>query len=353
MFTMELPSERDARTNLQKCRDKETERQKRIFNDKLRTIGIDKDALDSQMKEKKKREAAAKEEQHSYDADMLRDSKAACLFHSREVKLRRAMQKAAADHRHERQQLCCQCEFDLEDPACCGETDFPGLVGEDLDSKSRQQRQKEQLRQWLLQQQSERAAERQQQKLEAQRYDQGSAEMHNKALQLQDIEMEKRKAATIATKEYNLALIEEKLCQQAERNDESNQTATVNHQLTGVGAETELTAGMLGVPGPSTHRKAPPESLQQIIQFHKYQIEEKKKAELERKRDEEQHDRIRLESSRAALLIERQQAKLNKQLRQQMDSTNVQMAETHEKPNIQRECLDDDSFFSKFNTCSR
>lgn len=36
--------------------------------------------------------------------------------------------------------------------------------------------------------------------------------------------------------------------------------------------------GMLGVPrlGPSSHRGAPPESPQKLIQFQKYQIEEKK-----------------------------------------------------------------------------
>lgn len=33
---------------------------------------------------------------------------------------------------------------------------------------------------------------------------------------------------------------------------------------------------MLGVPGSSSDRRAPPESLQQIIQFQKYQVEEKR-----------------------------------------------------------------------------
>ncbi|XP_034391720.1 RIB43A-like with coiled-coils protein 2 isoform X3 [Cyclopterus lumpus] len=339
MLPADLPSDRVARLNLQSCRNREAERRGRIFNHKLRTIGVNKEALDMQVKEKEQREEAAREEQNAHDADVLRHSKAALLFHSREVKERRAMEKATVNHRHRYQQPRCQWEFDPEDPDRCGKPDLPGLVGEDPGSESRRQRQKEQLREWLVQQQSERAAERHQRKLEEQHDDQSSADMRNKALQLQGIEMEQRKAATIATKDYNLATIEEKRCQQGDR------TAPVNHPLTGGGAEPS--PGMEGVPGssrPSSDRSAPLESLQQISQFRKYQMEEKNRAELERKRDEEQHDRVRLDSSRTALLIERQQAKVNKQLRRQMDSTNVKMAETHKQQSV--------ALFSQLCTCT-
>lgn len=50
-----------------------------------------------------------------------------------------------------------------------GETEvsIPGLVGIDQEYAERQQRQKVQLREWLAQQQSEKAAEREQQKLDS------------------------------------------------------------------------------------------------------------------------------------------------------------------------------------------
>ncbi|XP_031725587.1 RIB43A-like with coiled-coils protein 2 [Anarrhichthys ocellatus] len=359
MFHDDLLSDRVAQMNLQRCRNRETERRERIFNDKVRTIGVDKEALNMQMKEREKQEEAAREEQNAHDAGILHNSKVACLLHSREVKERRAMEKAIVDYQRRDQR-----EFDPKAPDRCGKADpgdtqmtLPGLVGEDPDSESRRRRQKEQLREWLIQQQSERAAERHQRELEEQRYDQSREDMDNTALQLQSLEVERRKAAAMATKEYNLAKIEEKRCQRGDRNDEGNQTGTGNHlrgQLTGVGAEP--TSGMVGVPGscPSSDRRAPRESLQQIIQFQKYQIEEKKRADLEKKQDEEQHDRVRLDSARTALFMERQQAKLNKQLRRQVDSTNVKLAETHkqQKPDIKRGSIDD-SFFSKFNTCSR
>ncbi|XP_045892573.1 RIB43A-like with coiled-coils protein 2 [Micropterus dolomieu] len=363
MYNVELLSDRIARTSLQRRRNKEAERQERIFNDKVRTIGVDKEELDMQVKEKKEREAAEKDKQNAQDADVLHNSKVACLLHSRQVKEKHAMEKAIVSYRHQCQPPWSQREFDLNDPDRCRKTDLgdaqmmlPGLVGEDPDSKSRKQRQREQLREWLLQQQSEQAAERHQRKVEEQRYDQSRVEMDNKALQLQSLDTEKRKAAVIATKEYNLAKIETKRrhCQVEERNDEGNREDTMNHLLTGVDAEPTLS--VVGVPGlcPSSDMRAPPESQQQIIQFQKYQIEEKKKMELEKKQEEQQHNRIRLDSARTALLMERQQARLNKQLRRHLDSTNVKLAETHkqQKPDIERGCIDD-SFFSKFNTCSR
>lgn len=107
------------------------------------------------------------------DAEMLHNSKVACLLHSREVKEKRAMEKAVVDYRHQYQQPQCQSDYDLSDPHRCGNTDpgdaqmmLPGLLGEDPHSESRGRRQREQLREWLLQQQGEQAAERQRQTLE-------------------------------------------------------------------------------------------------------------------------------------------------------------------------------------------
>ncbi|XP_056243891.1 RIB43A-like with coiled-coils protein 2 [Seriola aureovittata] len=358
MLNVELLCDRTARASLQKRRDGETERQERIFNDKVRTIGVDKEALDMQVKERKKREEAEKEKQNACDADLRHNSKVACILHSREVKEKHAMEKAIVNYRHQYQQPWCQREYDLNDPDRCRKTDKddaqmmpPGLVGEDPESKNRVQRQREQLREWLIQQQSEQAAERHQQKLEEQHYDQSRVEMDNKALQLQSLEMNRRKAEAVATKEYNLAKTEEKRHQEQNRADKSNQP---EGQLKGV--DVKPTLGMVGAASlfPSRYRRDPPESLQQVIQFQKYQIEERKRIELEKKQEEMLHDHVRLASARTALLIERQQAKLNKQMRRHLDSTNIKLAETHKqlKPDIERGCIDD-NFFSKFNTCSR
>ncbi|KAK5867788.1 hypothetical protein PBY51_012250 [Eleginops maclovinus] len=335
MFNFDLASDRLANTSLQRRRNDETERRERIFNDKVRMFGVDKEALNSQMKEKEKQEEAAKVEQNARDAEMLHNNKVACLLHSREVKEKRAVAKTIVDYRLQYQQPLCQRDYDLSAPDRCGNTDpgdalmmLPGLLGEDPDSESRRQRQREQLREWLLQQQGERAAERQRRKMEEHRCEQSRAYMDKKALQLQGIEMQRRKAETVATKEYNLAKRRCSRCQ-----DEQPARA----------------AGRCCTPAPpsawslpSSDRKAPLENLQQIIQFQKYQIEEKKRVELEKKRDEEQRDR---RGSRQDWTSSVDNA---------WDSANVMLAQTHkqQEPDIERGSIDD-SFFSKFNTCSR
>ncbi|KAM4573442.1 RIB43A-like with coiled-coils protein 2 [Odontesthes bonariensis] len=358
MPNVELISDLIARASLEKRRSREAERKERIFNEKVRTMGVDKEAIDMQVKEKERLEEAKKEEQNAYDTDVLHRSKVACILHNRQMKEKHEIEKAIVTYRHQYQQPYSQQAFDLNDPDRSRKTDqadaqmmLPGLVGEDPESKSRLQRQREQLREWLIQQQTEQAAERHQQNLEEKRYDQSRVEMDNKAAELHSLEMERKKAGAIATKNYNLAKIEEKRHQEGERNDKDNHP---RGQLTGV--DTECALDMAVVPGlcPSSDRRAPPESLQQVIQFQKKQIEERKRVELEKKQEEELYDRIRMDSARRALLLERQQARLNKQLRRHMDSTNVQLAQTHKQrePDIERGHIDD-RFFSQFNTCSR
>ncbi|XP_041652536.1 RIB43A-like with coiled-coils protein 2 [Cheilinus undulatus] len=353
MSNFELLSDRMEKARLQRRRNDESERRERIFNHKVRTIGVDKDALDLQIKEKQRQEEAEKETQDTYDAEILHDSKMLSLLHNKQVKERQAMEKAIVDYRHEYQQP--QRGLDgrrTEDGGA--QMILPGLVGEDPDSKSRRQRQKDQLRGWLIQQQSERAAERRQQKMEEQCYDQSRAEMDSRALQLHSLEAERRKAETVATKDFNLAKIEEKEChRRSDLNEEG--ASSMNHQQEPLMDEDATnTPGMMGVSGPSSERGAPSESLQQLVQFQKLQIEEKKRMEQKKKLEEEQLDRVRLDSTRSALLIERQQARLNKELRRHLDSTNLHLAETHkqQKPDIKKGGIDD-SFFSQFNTCSR
>ncbi|XP_029378176.1 RIB43A-like with coiled-coils protein 2 [Echeneis naucrates] len=340
MLQFELLSDRMKRESLQKRRDREAERRERVFNDKTRSIGVDKEALDMQVKEKKKQQEAEREREQACDADLCHNSKVAFILHSREEKKQRALEKDIVNYRLRHQQEYEPNPPDQEEAQMMP----PGLVGLDLEMKNRQRRQKEQLRQWLLQQQSEQAAERQQETLKEQHYDQSRVEMDQKAQQLQRLEMERRKAEAIATKEYNLAITE--------------QNRGNRHQTQGQVTDTDVqpNLGRVGVPGlfPSSDRRTPPESLQQVMEFQKYQIVERKRIELEKKQEEKLDDNARIASARMALLIERQQAKLSKQLRQHLDSTNVQLAKAHkqQKADIERGCIDD-SFFSKFNTCSR
>ncbi|XP_074534534.1 RIB43A-like with coiled-coils protein 2 [Halichoeres trimaculatus] len=350
MFNPE--SDRNARASLERRRNNEAERRERIFNHKVRTIGVDLEALDLQIKEKKKQEEAAKEERSAYVHEMLHNNKVANILHRRQVEQKHAMEKAIVSYRQQYQSdpNPNRSQVDLGEAQMM----LPGLAGEDPGSESRRQRQKEQLRGWLLQQQSEQAQERRRQKLEEERDYQSRVEMANRALQLHSLDAERRRAAALATKEFNLAKVEEKESRQKMDLTEDSQVNTVNH-LHGqqTGEDPPPTQGTVEGSAFQTadDKRASVESLKQ---FQKHQIEEKKRIELQRKQEEERLERVRLDSARAALLMERQQARLDKQLRRHLDSTNVQLAQIHklQKPDVERGSIDE-SFFSQFNTCSR
>ncbi|KAF6731264.1 RIB43A-like with coiled-coils protein 2 [Oryzias melastigma] len=317
MQNIELTSERAARLILERRRDREAERRERVFNDKVRTDG---------------------------DADALHQSRAAGVLQIRRMKQKHELEEALHAFRSQNQQAWTRTEFDLNDPDRWRKMDpsdaqmiLPGLVGEDPTKSSRHQRQKEQLREWLVQQQAEQGDLQGSAGAGGWKYNQSREEILNTAGERLHLQKEQRKEAAIATKNYNLAMIEEKH-QLKEQNDP------------------DYVLESAAVPGfsPSADVRPPPKTVEQVIRFQKYQIQEKKRLELERKQEEERFDRVRLDSARAALLMERRQARISKQLRRQLDSTNVHLAQTHkqQKPDIERGQIDE-SFFSKFNTCSR
>ncbi|XP_036833908.1 RIB43A-like with coiled-coils protein 2 isoform X1 [Oncorhynchus mykiss] len=284
---------------------------------------------------------------------------------------------------------------------------LPGLVGEDPDSQGRLKKQQEQLREWSVQQQHELATARHQQRLEEQQYDQDRVDLDIQALQLQKIEEERRRSAALATKDFNLAKAAEnaeKQWKKWQQEEEDNRTDILN-QLQGelLSKSQEQGISVLGLP----HLRADSckgltnEQLQHVIDCHQQRIEEKSvhlphlsvclfclfwdvcveqskifsfdnltlleemgwiastmnADQAEQQKEALHHDRFCVTSARTALLLERRQARINKQLRRTLNSANAQLSEAHRE---QKKYLDnvytnipDDSYFSQFNTSSR
>lgn len=112
---------------------------------------------------------------------------------------------------------------------------------------------------------------------------------------------------------------EEKHRQELERHMNNNPTESLNSmegQLTGV----DTSQSIVGIPEDKRE-------VLELKEFQKQQIEEKRRQELSEKTQECYYDRVRVDSARAAILIERQQTKLNKQLRKHLDGTNLKLAE--------------------------
>lgn len=100
------------------------------------------------------------------DAEWQQNSRVAWLLDRKQAKDRQAMERATFAYWHQQQRLQSQAEQDA-DGGGQTEMSIPGLVGIDQEYEERQRRQKVQLREWLIQQQSEKAEERQKEKLES------------------------------------------------------------------------------------------------------------------------------------------------------------------------------------------
>uniref|UniRef100_A0A3B3Z910 Uncharacterized protein n=1 Tax=Periophthalmus magnuspinnatus TaxID=409849 RepID=A0A3B3Z910_9GOBI len=199
---------------------------------------------------------------------------------------------------------------------------IPGLTGEDPNSKDRQQRQREQLQHWLIQQQAERQGQRHKFLFSDKNYDRFMVEVNNMALELQNLEMENRKAKVIATKDFNLAMVSQ---------------LTIPHCYM-----------------EHCKKKQKNKLIYLLPTFKILLCLYLQRQKLSDESEERDHSRVRIDSARTATLIERQQAKLNKQMRKHLDSTNLMLAETRKqlKPDISKGAVTE-SFFSQFNTCSR
>ncbi|XP_051939315.1 RIB43A-like with coiled-coils protein 2 [Hippocampus zosterae] len=324
--------------SVERRRNNERERKERIFNDKLRTIGIDKEGLEKQLDDKKKWKDAEKLEQDTFEAQFLHDSKQAYLLHVKEEKEKQAMERTNFLEQYER---AIQERLNRDDSEEAVEHMMPpGMAGEDPGSESRVYRQKEQLREWLLQQQTEQAVEKERQRMEKLADDQFRVHIDNVALGLETAEMEKRKKNAVEMNEFNQAMAEERQRYERELKDDPR----------------EIRPSQVGVPGifHSYDRRPRPESSQQMKKFWNLQVEEKMMTKLEGIREKQQYARWCSNAARTAMILQRQQERQKKELRQELDHNNSTTAEydRRNRPDIKRGRIDE-SFFAKFNTCSR
>ncbi|KAA0724477.1 RIB43A-like with coiled-coils protein 2 [Triplophysa tibetana] len=367
MSHVEHLTDRVEALQLDRRKNIEQKRQERIFNDRVRTSGVDRVALDHQVKERREKEQREADERKDYANDLICDDRAACVLEQRQKKDERLLNEAIVQFRQQFQQASCSREFDLNDPELLKKQEgmkiLAELTGEDSSSKKRQKKQKEQLRGWCIQQQQEREQTKQQLQQELHQYDQSRLSLDNRALELEKMEKQFRRAATTATKDYNLSLaaeITQRRLQEHREEEENNRTDIVN-QLNG-DLLTENPAQSTSVLGPSRLRRdcykgMSPKELEQYTLGQQQQAEEKKRACKEQREKERKEYNLRMASARAALLLERQQERANKELRRALDNTNAQLAQAHsaQQKHIHKVYTNilDERYFSQFNSSNR
>ncbi|KAM7023089.1 RIB43A-like with coiled-coils protein 2 [Ammospiza nelsoni] len=361
---------------LERRRRRELLRRGRIFNARIRTIGIDKDALDAQVKERKIQEAAEKAEHERFAHHMKKNDKLMCLLEERQKNEIRDINRALTEFHKNFQGPETRREFDLNDPQAlkkdrparvsdddprCTVSGMQKFVGEDLNHDQRMKFQKEQIREWSLQQQKDLKNALADQKLADDLYDKFRIELDRKIMEEQRKEEESRRAVCTATKNFNKIQVAEL--------DHKNELEKAQKMKDDMYEITCLLRGdflsenpdqAIGPGGVLVDRwkGMNQEQLMAIREFQKEQVLEKQRArEQERRRDAE-WDRQRVQAARTQLLWERHQQRQDQVQRRDLDAVNAGLSQEQRAKNIylkeeEYSNIPTEEFYAQFNTTTR
>nr|XP_033809021.1 RIB43A-like with coiled-coils protein 2 isoform X2 [Geotrypetes seraphini] len=310
---------------------------------------------------------------------MLQNDKIACLLEDRQANDIRNLNKAIDEFRLRYQNPETRREFDLSDPDAlkkslparlndrdprCTVSGLQKLLGEDLSQEQRKKFQQEQLREWSLQQQSDLEKAQADQKFAEDLYYKNRTKLDERAMELQRMEKESRRAVCLATKDYNIAQVlelAEKKMLEKQQEDEDNKVE-ISNLLQGdfLSENPEQASSSFGPHRVITDRwkGMRQEQLMEITSIQQQQVLEKMRLKEEELQRDAQWNRERVQAARAMTLLERQQKRVNHELRKAQDHTNLELADAHKarKRYYDKEVYSNAptaQYFMQFNTTSR
>lgn len=379
MYKLDLPVDKNEFEAIEARRQRELQRQSRIFNAKVRTIGIDLQAVQEQERDRRMREEMERRRHEAFASDMVRNDKIAQLLEKRQQADIRRLNKALNEFRKMHQQPNTRREFDLYDPDSlkkdkparvhdddprCTLSSLQKFEGEDLNNPARTKLQQEQMREWSKQQAEERRKAEEKKKYADKLYDMKQIELDQRAMELQKAEMDCRRAINVAQANYNKALFDEWTNQRnldKRRETDDKLTEIANH----VHGDflTENPAIATSAFGP--HRVIPdrwkgmlPEQLAEIRKTQKIQEDERKQREEAEKHENDEWEKQANNNARAGMILEREQ---NRQVRNKNKNVAEENLKLAMEQKAHQEFLDKQvyinpptaAYFQQFNTITR
>ncbi|NXM75455.1 RIBC2 protein, partial [Serilophus lunatus] len=363
---------------IERRRHQELLRKSRIFNARFRTIGVDKDALDAQVKERKIQEATEKALHEKFANEMKRNDRLMCLLEERQKNEIKDMNKALQEFYRSCQRPQSRRDFDLYDPQAlqkdrparvsdddprCTVSGMQRFVGEDLNYEQRMKFQKEQLREWFLQQQKDWKTALADQKLADDLYDKFRVELDRKLMEQQRKEEENRRAVCTATKDFNRIQAAE-LAYKKEL--EKSQTLKDNmDEITFLLRGDFLSEKPDQAISPLDNRVLvnrwkgmSQDQLMAIRHTQKEQALENLRVKEQERRREAEWDRQRLQAARAQLLLERDRQRQSRERRRHLDCLNAELSQEQRAKNIylkeeEYSNIPTAQFYAQFNTTTR
>ncbi|XP_039366358.1 RIB43A-like with coiled-coils protein 1 isoform X2 [Mauremys reevesii] len=379
MHKVDLPLENKEAAALEARREREKQRLSRIFNARHRTMGVDVEALRSQVEERKLREETEKRRDGTYDAERVLCDRVAQMLEEEERQRVRRLHQAVQEFREQEQPPPTRREWDLynpeglrqEQPARvsdydprCGPASLQRFAGEDLALPSRRRLQQEQQCRSLEEQRAERLQAMADTKYADTLEDKKRVELDLRAQQLAQLEEECRRAKDLATADYNRAQAAEAAEQHrlARQRDQDDNQAEIHNHLTGqlLTEDPAVAESPLGPHRILTDRwkGMSPKQVKAVWKAQEEQRQENQRLrEAERQREAEWESQRQL-AARAAMALEEEERRARLQLRKGLDAYNQQLAQEQraQQQYLQREVYTNPpsaQYHLQFNTSSR
>ncbi|XP_075234790.1 RIB43A-like with coiled-coils protein 2 [Lycorma delicatula] len=374
-----LPKDRREAAKIEKARQYEETRKNRIFNPRIRLIGVDKDALKKQMAEKKARDEDEKAREEAHRLKLLRDNEIALELEKEVVKRRRKLDEEINEFRLQYQRKEDRRDFDLYDPDYLKKSlparvmdDDPRLSisgaqkfeGEDMEANKRKKYQMEQQKIWLQQQIDERIQAEKDKKLAEFAYDEMVLARDERSKQLESLENECKRQLDEATARFNQALSAEQATQRRmqEMRDLEDKRAEIYNAITGdfltENPDTAISClGLNRIIG-SQYKGMHPHEKEAIRKEQLQQIEENKmKREAEKKLESDWAELSNYMLSTVALNeqeIKKRQRELNRQLYEQNKLLCMQQRKNKElTEEFVKSAGATEEFYNQFNKSTR
>jgi hypothetical protein len=363
---------------IEKRRIAEEERKKRIFDAQVRTIGLDKDGIDQQLKEKREIDGAEKERDQFFDDQRMIHTKHGQFLERKKEAYRKQMAKETDQFRLNEQKREYTREFDLNDPDSL-KKDLPARVddddprlsvsglqkfhGEDLTKQSRLMAQKDQMRSWIEQQIQEKTLRKDMDDAERLMYERRMEEMNFLAHELDKQRALLRAEKERATKEYNIEqgiAKREKALEDAEK-EEMDKLEEIQNMLRSDVLNEHFDPTLHAFDPnrfrPDHFKSLRPDQYQEIMMTREAQLLE---AQLKREQDKldseywAAQDRM---NNKTALKMEREKQRIRREMNMELASTHKQQAADNQvkSKNLDTVYAQDvtEDFFAQFNTTSR
>ncbi|XP_050434717.1 RIB43A-like with coiled-coils protein 2 [Adelges cooleyi] len=379
-FAKPLPKDHAEVARQIKSRLFDEERKKRIFNPASRTIGIDKDALDRQVHEKKMLREQEKAKEEAYSKKLLQDCATSIRLDEQNRKKQKQIDLEILDYRRKHQAPETRREYDLNDPLQFKKgqpsriddhdprvtvSSGQRFEGEEGNSKEYRNEQIQQQRVWLEMQVREKRIADEEAK-NAERTWQEIEEMTaQRAQSLACLENECRKKLVEATYRYNQALAAEKEMNKriAETENNEDKMAEVYNAMTGDFLTENPELGFNSALGPGKICKSLYKGLTPAMKQAIYEEQAKQRHELKIKREafeKREKDWAELLNmlAKCGTLSDREMQRKKWTLEQEITDFNLRLANEKKKEqeyfnNVLYKGQASEEFFNQFNKTTR